>query len=257
MTQSALDLSGRTAVVSGAGNGLGRASALALGRAGAHVVCVDLDAEAAAATAAELTQASSAAIDVTDRSAVSTVVARAVADTGRLDVLCNIAGVPGDLASVLELDLASFDRIFAVHFKGALFGCQAALEHMKDHGGGSIINMASGAIDLAIPGTASYAVSKAAIVMLTKTLAVEGGPFGVRANAVAPGFVPTALSMVRHSSDEATRQAYLDAWSARAPMQRVGVPEDIAQQVLYLASDAASFVTGQVLRANGGATMPW
>ena len=256
VTDHPFSLAGRTAMVTGAGNGLGRAVALALGAAGAHVLCADKDGRAAAATAADLPLAQSTELDVTDRRDVFAAVKQATDSTGRLDVLCNIAGIPGDVTPVLDLDLASFDRIFAVHFKGTLYGCQAALEVMQRQRSGSIVNMASGAIDLAIPTTASYAVSKAAVVMLTKTLAAEAGPFQIRANAIAPGFVPTALSLVRHN-DDATRQAYLDAWSARAPLQRVGTAEDIAQQVLYLASDAAAFVTGQILRANGGATMPW
>lgn len=256
-----LSLDGRTAFVTGAGAGLGRASALALAAAGAHVVCTDLNAEQAAATAAAIIasggQASHDALDVGDRDAVFASVRRAAAETGRLDVLCNIAGVPGDEQTVAELDPTSFDRIFRIHFKGALFACQAALETMIPAGRGSIINMASSAIDAAFPRTTSYAVAKAALVMMTKTLAAEVGPHGVRANAVAPGFVPTGLSMVRNNSDDQTRQTYLKAWASRTPLQRVGEADDIAHQVLYLASDASAFVTGQILRANGGATMPW
>lgn len=256
-----LSLAGRVAFVTGAGSGLGRASARILAGAGAVVHCADLDgghaAETAALIAADGGTAEAVRLDVTERDAVETAISAAAADLGRLDVLCAIAGVPGDLTTVDELDEDSFDRIFRVHFKGALYGCQAALKVMIPARAGSIITTASSAIDLAVPTVASYAVSKAAVTMLTKTLAAEVGQYGVRANVIAPGFVPTPLSMVRHNTDDATRKSYVDAFAGRAPLGRVGDVEDIARQVLYLASDASSFVTGQIMRANGGATMPW
>ncbi|MCT8173990.1 MULTISPECIES: SDR family NAD(P)-dependent oxidoreductase [unclassified Variovorax] len=258
---NALSLADRTAFVTGAGAGLGRSVARLMAAAGACVVCADIDADAAEATAAEIratgATAHSQGLDVTDREAVRAAVRAACARTGRLDAMCNIAGVPGDGQQVADLDEASFDRVFAVNFKGVLFGSQAALECMTGAKRGAIVNMASSAIDLAFPGSASYSVAKSAVVMFTKTLATEAGPLGIRANVVAPGFVPTRLSMLRNDDDDATRQAYLAAWAQRAPLQRVGDADDIAHQFLYLASDAASFVTGQILRANGGATMPW
>lgn len=260
-TAAPLRLDGRAVFVTGAGNGLGGAIAHLLAAAGASVTCADLDGATAERTAADIDAsdgtARGVALDVTDRAAVLASVDASVAAYGRLDVMCNVAGIPGDHARVVDLDEVSFGRIFAVHFKGVLFGCQAALAHMTPAGRGSIINMASGVIDLSVPGTASYGVAKACTTMLTKVLAAELGPHGIRANAVAPGFVPTTLSLEDHGADEATREAYVAGWAARAPMQTVGKADDIAHQVLYLASDASAFVTGQVLRANGGATMTW
>lgn len=251
-----LSLEGRAAIVTGAGAGLGRAVAALLAGAGARVLCADRDGVAARETAAAIGGAS-ATFDVTDRDAVSAAVEGFARDAGRLDIMCNIAGVASSGDRIEDMGDAAFDHVFDANFKGTLFGCQAALPFMLEAKRGSIVNMASSAIDLAIAGNASYSISKAAVVMLTKVLANEVGGDGIRVNAVAPGFVPTALSLGPVADDAALRGPFLDRWAARAPLGRIGAPDDVAHQFLYLASDAASFVTGQVLRANGGATMPW
>lgn len=249
-----LSLAGRRAIVTGAGAGIGRATATLFASAGAHVLCVDLNAEAAAATAAAIGGAS-ARLDVTDRVAVKQSLGDFAANG--VDILANIAGVASSGECIEMMDRDSFDRIFAVNFKGTLNCIQGVLPAMIEARRGVIVNMVSSAIDLAIPTNASYSISKAAIAMLTKVLANEVGPDGIRVNAVAPGFVPTALSMEAAGPAADDRAAYLDRWSKSAPLGRVGSPEDIARQCLYLASDAAGFVTGQILRANGGMTMPW
>ena len=258
---SLLTLAGKAAFVTGAGAGLGQAVAGAFAAAGAHVLCSDLDGAAAEATAETIRsaggQATAAALNVTDRAAVLHAIEAFAGQAGRLDIQCNIAGVASSGHRIEDMDEDAFDTVFAANFKGTLYGCQAALPFMLAAGRGSIINMASSAIDLAIPTNATYSVSKAAVVMLTKVLANEAGPQGVRVNAVAPGFVPTTLSMGPAPTDPAARSAFVDRWAARAPLGRVGAADDVAQQFLYLASDAAAFVTGQVLRVNGGATMPW
>lgn len=249
-----LSLVGRRAIVTGAGAGIGRATAMLFADAGAHVLCVDRDAEAGAATAAAIGGAA-AALDVADRVAVDRLLGEYAADG--VDILANIAGVASSGERIESMDRATFDRIFSVNFKGTLNCTRTVLPAMIAAQRGAIVNMVSSAIDLAIPTNASYSISKAAVAMLTKVLANEVGPDGIRVNAVAPGFVPTALSMEAAGAAAADRAAYLDRWSKSAPLGRVGSPEDIAQQCLYLVSDAAGFVTGQVLRANGGTTMPW
>ncbi|NIJ35940.1 NAD(P)-dependent dehydrogenase (short-subunit alcohol dehydrogenase family) [Sphingopyxis panaciterrae] len=249
-----LSLAGRRAIVTGAGAGLGRATATLFAAAGAEVLCVDRNRDAAA-EAAEAIGGSFAAVDVIDRLAVREELG-AFAGHG-VDILANIAGVASSGERVEDMNGARFEQIFAINFKGTLFCIQAVLPAMIAARRGAIVNMVSSAIDLAIPTNASYSISKAAVAMLTKVLANEVGPDGIRVNAVAPGFVPTALSMEAAGAVAADRTAYLDRWAKSAPLGRVGSPEDIAQQCLYLASDASSFVTGQILRANGGTTMPW
>lgn len=249
-----LSLSGRRAIVTGAGAGIGRAVATLFASAGAEVLCVDRDGGAAAEVAAGI-GGSSVAIDVADRAGVRHAL-EPFAGQG-VDILANVAGVASSGERVEAMDAAVFERIFAVNFKGTLNCIQAVLPAMIGARRGAIVNMVSSAIDLAIPTNASYSISKAAVAMLTKVLANEVGPDGIRVNAVAPGFVPTALSMEAAGPAAADRAAYLDRWSKSAPLGRVGAAEDIAQQCLYLVSDAAGFVTGQILRANGGTTMPW
>ncbi len=262
---AAFDLGGRVAVVTGAASGIGRASAVLLGAAGAAVLCADLDAAGAEATAAQLEEAGSRAlarrVDVTVPGEVDAVVAEAVAELGRLDVMANVAGIIVQ-APVVDFDDDAFDRIMAVNLRGVFRGCRAAARVMSAQGSGSIVNMASAAIDTPSPGLAGYGMAKAAVVQLTRVLATEMGPLGVRVNAVAPGFVETAMTRRRFTSadgivDEPHRQAVLDAVARTTPLRIVGRPEDIAHAVLYLASDASRFVTGQIVRPNGGVAMPW
>lgn len=257
-----LRLDGKVVILTGSGNGLGRASAIRIASQGAHVVCTDLDQSAAAAVADQVESsggsASAYALDVADRAAVAETVDNAVEKgPGGLHGIVASAGIPGDNASIEDLDLDSFRRIFAVHFRGTLHLIQAGLPHMKASGGGSVVTLASGAIDRPFPGAGAYSMAKASIAMLTKTLAAEVGRDGIRANVVAPGFIPTDLSMVDHDADEDTRERFLRGWARQAPMRTVGIPDDVADQVLYLLSPASAFVTGQTFRANGGATMPW
>ncbi len=262
--RDSFDLGGRVAVITGAGSGIGAASAHMLAAVGATVVCADVSAERAAATVeaieADGGKANAAVCDVSSRDAVEELVQRAVADHGRLDVMGNIAGIIHE-SLVVDTDEADLDRIFATNLKGVFFGCQSAARVMTERGSGSIINMSSGAIDQPAAGIVCYAMAKAAVAQLTKTLAVEIGPLGVRVNAVAPGLIVTGMTS-RHftrpdgSIDEDLKKAFVTPMEERAPLGRVGAPDDIASAVLYLASDASSFMTGQILRPNGGVAMP-
>jgi 3-oxoacyl-[acyl-carrier protein] reductase len=261
------DLSGRVALVTGAGGGIGRACALLLARAGAYVVCADVDAETSAATAAAIGEhtgrvgrANSVALDVSISSVVQTVVDEVVGQHGHLDILANMAGIM-DTSLVIDTTEAAFDRVWSVNFLGTFFCCQAAARHMVQQGRGSIVNTASSSIDIPTPGFVSYAVSKAAVAELTRTLALEVASSGVRVNTIAPGFVHSNMTARYYrnpdgSIDEERRAAVLEKTVQHYPLGILGEPEDIADAVLYLVSDASRYVTGQILRLNGGSAMP-
>ncbi|MFD3841120.1 SDR family NAD(P)-dependent oxidoreductase [Streptomyces sp. NPDC058642] len=253
MTVSAYDLTGRTAFVTGAAGGIGRASAILLAEAGATVHCADRDAQGLHETATLIKGAGGAAhthhLDVTDRDQLH----QAVTSCGRLDVMAAIAGIMHS-SPVLETRDEDLDRVLNVNFKGVLYACQEAARLMlENRTRGSVITMASGAVDTGGPGLLCYGAAKAAVVQLTKTLATEVGRHGIRVNAVAPGWIRTPMT-VRHGEDQERTEALMARMS---PLGRVGEPEDIAHAVLYLASDASSFMTGQILRPNGGVAMPW
>ncbi|MFG2297980.1 SDR family NAD(P)-dependent oxidoreductase [Streptomyces sp. NPDC048603] len=248
------DLTGRTALITGAASGIGRASALLLAEAGAAVHCADRDEKGLHETAGLVTEAGGTAVvhvlDVTDRDRLRA----AVAAAGRVDIVAAIAGIMHTSSVVDTLD-EDLDRVFSVNFKGVLYTCQEAARAMLAAGTpGSIVTMASGAVDAATPGLLCYSAAKAAVVQLTRTLAAETGPHGIRVNAVAPGWIRTPMTG-RHGPEvqEQTEAAMI----RMAPLRRVGEAEDIARAVLYLASDASSFMTGQILRPNGGVAMPW
>ncbi len=259
----AFDLSGRVAVVTGAGSGIGRASAEVLAGAGAAVYCADVREAAAEETAAAIIEegghAVARSVDVAEAREVTDLCEEAAADHGRLDIMCNIAGTMHD-SSILDLTAEDLDRVLGVNLKGSLHGCQAAGRLMVAQGWGSIVNMSSAAVLTPTPGIGAYAVSKAAVVQLTKTMAVEVGKKGVRVNAVAPGFVPTTMTSRYYrrpdgTVDEELMEQVLAPMRKFAPLRRVGDPADIAFCVLYLASDASSFLTGQSLSPNGGVAM--
>lgn len=254
MAVSAYDLTGRTAFVTGAASGIGRASAVLLAQAGATVHCADRDEMGLHGTASLVKDAGGTAhthpLDVTDHEQLR----RAVASCGHLDILAAVAGIMHS-SPVLETRDEDLDRVLNVNFKGVLYACQEAARLMIARGTrGSIVTMASGAVDTGGPGLLCYGAAKAAVVQLTKTLATEVGRYGIRVNAVAPGWIRTPMTD-RH--DEET-QAHTEALMSRmSPLKRVGEPEDIAHAILHLASDASAFTTGQILRPNGGVAMPW
>jgi 3-oxoacyl-[acyl-carrier protein] reductase len=261
----AYDLSGRVAVLTGGASGIGRATAQTLASVGATVVLGDIDEKGAQDTADGIIADGGTALavrtDVTQRTDVDALVERAAGEYGRVDIMANIAGVPHN-KMVTEVTDDEFERILAINLKSVFYGCQAAMRVMVPQESGNIVNISSGAIDTPAPALACYGMTKAAVAMLTKTLAVEAGPKGIRVNALAPGIILTGFS--RHNFvddtgevDEEKFQAYKKRFGAMAPLGRVGTPEDIANAILYLVSDAASFVTGQIIRPNGGVAMPW
>src|SRR6266576_2047288 len=207
-----------------------------------------IDEKGAQATADEIGSRGGTALplrtDVTKRSDIDALVDRAAGDYGRVDIMGNIAGIPHNqmVADVTDED---FERILAINLKSVFYGCQAALRVMTPQKSGSIINISSGAIDTPAPTLACYAMTKAAVAMLTKTLAMEAGQAGIRVNALAPGVILTNFSR-QHFVDadgtvnEERLQQYKQRFGAMSPLGRIGTPEDIAWTILYLVSDAAS-----------------
>lgn len=261
MTDAAFRLDGRNAIVTGAGSGLGQAMAIRLADAGASVVCADIVADRAAETADKIRanggSARPATVDVTQRRQVEEL----VASVDGLDVMCNNAGIINDLA-VVDVTEAELDRIFAVNFRGVFWGCQAAARAMAARGRGAIINTTSGAVDTPAPNIVCYATSKAAVAQLTKTLAMEMATKGVRVNAIAPGPVDTRITDRHYTNpdgtvDPARHEALIAGMTAMVPMGVMGEADDMAYAAVYLASDAARFVTGQTIHPNGGIAMPW
>jgi 3-oxoacyl-[acyl-carrier protein] reductase len=259
------DLAGRVAVITGAGSGIGKATAVTLARAGATVVCADIDGEAAQLTADSIAQGGAQAravrTDVTSRGDVDALVDHAHEEFGRLDVMGNVAGVPHN-KMIADTSDEEFERILAINLKSVFYGVQAALRVMVPQKSGNIVNLSSGAIDTPAPTLGCYGMTKAAVAMLTKTAAVEAGPHGIRVNALAPGVIHTNFS--RHNfvdgDDNVVPEKvdqYKQRFGAMAPLGRVGEAQDVADAILYLVSDAASFMTGQILRPNGGVAMPW
>ena len=262
---SAFDLTGKVAVLTGAASGIGRSTTRLLAAAGATVVIGDIDGNGLAAVAAELADRDQPAVamqtDVSKASDVDALVARATKEFGRLDIMANIAGI-ANVRAIVDITDDEMERIIGINYKSVLFGCRAALRVMIPQKSGNIVNVASGIIDSGAAGYALYGSTKSAVTMLTKVAAQEGGPHGIRANAIAPGMILTAFSTPRLVDEEGNIveekvQAYKDFAAQSSSLRRHGTPEDVAWSILYAVSDAASFVTGQILRPNGGTSMPW
>ncbi|MFJ3212586.1 SDR family NAD(P)-dependent oxidoreductase [Streptomyces flaveolus] len=259
------DLSGKVAVVTGAAGGVGRGCAEILAAAGAYVVAADVK-DATGTT--EIVKArggdgEAVLLDVTDKGAFDALAADVAVRKGSLDVLVNNAGIQRR-STALEFPAEDIDAIVEVNFKGVLFGCQAAGRIMLEQGSGSIVNIASEAIDRPAPQILAYAGTKAAVRQMTRNFAIEWGSAGVRVNTVAPGWMLTPLTKQLNvadvegaATDEEALRTRMESRAAMSPMGRTGTPADVAYAVLYLASDASSWVTGQAIRLNGGASMPW
>ncbi len=263
--QDLFDLSGQVAVLTGVASGIGKASALMLSDAGATIVGGDIDEAGAQATADEIKTSGGTAVvqrvDVTKRADVDALVDRAQSEFGHVDIMGNIAGIPHN-KMVADCTDEEFERILAINLKSVFYGCQAAIRHMIPQGSGNIVNIASGAIDTPAPTLACYGMTKAAVTMLTKTLATEVGRHGIRVNAIAPGMILTNFSTHNFTDADGNvvpekLEQYHKRASAMAPLGRAGEAEDVARSFLYLVSEAAAFVTGQIERPNGGVSMPW
>jgi len=247
----------QTAIVTGAAHGFGRAIAHAFAREGAAVWACDMNTEGLSETARLAQQdgltIQTRAVDVGDSAAVSAFVAEVVAATGRIDVLVNNAGgVRGQVGRPIEeISPSDWQAIFAVNVDGAFFFAQAAAPHMKAQQSGRIVNISSGAgLGISLTGIQAYASAKAAQIGLTRQLAHELGAWGITVNNVAPGFVrsnPTTERQWQSYGEEGQRKL-IDGIA----LKRLGTPEDIANAVLFFASDQAGWITGQILSVDGG-----
>ena len=249
MSEPGWGLEGKTAVVTGAGSGIGQATAAALDRAGMTVIAADLDPDAAQRTAAEGRAMHAAAVDVRDEQSVIALIGRTREIAGRLDILVNVAGI-GSTTATTDTPVEVWENVFAVNARGTFLCCKHALEPMIEQRAGVIVNMASVAGLVGLRNRAAYCASKGAVIAFTRALAVDHVSDGVRVNCVCPGTVDTPW--VQRLVDDAGES--LDQLRARQPMGRLGTPEEVAQAVLYLVSDAGRFVTGSSLVIDGGLT---
>jgi 3-oxoacyl-[acyl-carrier protein] reductase len=250
MIETEGELSGRVAIVTGAAQGMGRAVAERLAAAGAATVVVDRQREKIEALAAKLrgrgAEARASALDVADEGQVRAFVAAVLAELGRVDVLVNCAGIIFP-TRFHELTVEEWDRVIGVNLRATFLLMREVYPHMRARGSGSIVNFSSTAgLTVSTLGGAHYTASKHAVMGLTKAVAREGGPFGVRVNAVCPGLIDT--EMVRGTID----RARIEEYEAAFPIRRLGTPEEVAELVLFLASDRSAYVTGVGVNISGG-----
>lgn len=244
-------LDGKTAIITGAASprGLGKATALLFAQHGARVVILDLDADQAAAAAADLPGSghTSAVCDVTDKDACDAVCADLIHTLGRVDILVNNAGITQPL-KLMEIAPEHYDAVLDVNLRGTLYMSQAVIPHMRDRGQGAIVNMSSVSAQRGggIFGGPHYSAAKAGILGLTKAMARELAPDGVRVNAICPGFIATDITAGK-LTDEMRAQVL-----AGIPMGREGTAADVAGCCLFLASDLSAYVTGSEVDVNGG-----
>lgn len=252
-------LQDRVAVITGAASGIGQATAVRFAEEGAHVVIADLPSQATGAqeTVARVQalgrRAEVVAIDVTQEAQVEEMAEAAVAAFGRIDILVAAAGITHDPRGpaglpMLELPTTAWQRLFDVNLTGVMFSNRAVARRMiAGNVRGSIINLASGAARRTRPGMVTYSITKAGVWMLTRGLALELAPYGIRVNAIGPGPVASPMTYRLYGNPEA-----VDAVGSKLPLGRAGQPLDVANTALFLASDESSFYTGSILHPDGG-----
>ena len=257
MTDRKGRVEGKVALVTGAASGLGAAAARRLASEGAKVVLTDISADAGRAVADQLEDAGGTAMfsahDVSDQGEWDRVVGEALRRFGRLDILVNNAGVSGGLQELMTLDLEAWRRVLAVNLDGVFLGLRFAGPAIARSGGGSIINISSILGKVGMAGAAAYCASKGGVALLTKAAALEWAPLGIRVNSVHPGYIETPMvSGALQQAENANEMR--DMIVSRHALARFGVPREIADAVLFLASDESSFMTGAELVVDGGYT---
>jgi len=250
-------LAGKVALVTGAASGLGAATAQALAKAGAAVMLSDLSITAGEAVAAEIVasggRAAFIAHDVTSEDDWAAAVTATTTAFGRLDILVNNAGIVGNQLDLMTHSLADWRRILAVNLDGVFLGMRAVGSTMAAQGSGSVINLSSILGKVGMANTSAYCASKGGVLMLTKAAAVEWAPLGIRVNSVHPGFIDTPMvADALHAAENGNEMR--SAIIAAHPLGRLGVPREIADAIVFLASDEASFMTGAEMVVDGGYT---
>ena len=242
-----LDLNGRVALITGASRGIGKAIAEAFANAGTHVVCVSRSAADVQAVADTLPNASAAACDVSSTAGFTDLINNIVGEHGRLDILVNNAGITRD-GLIMRMKEDDWNMVLDINLKGAFNGIKAVTRTMMKQRSGRIINISSVVGLTGNAGQANYAASKAGLIGLTKSIAKELSSRGITVNCIAPGYIAT--DMTAELSD-----AIKEDLEKQIPLGRIGNPEDIANAVLFLASDEASYITGQTITVDGGIVM--
>jgi 3-oxoacyl-[acyl-carrier protein] reductase len=242
-------LDGKTALVTGAGSGIGKCIAETYAREGARVALADINGEAAKSAARTIgNNAIALRFDVSKKADIDGVVGETVAAFGALDILVNNAGTTHVNKPMLEIDEAEYDRIFAINVKGVFLACQAVVPVFRRRGGGVIINIGSTAGLRPRPGLSAYNATKGAVHVLTKSLAVELAPDGIRVCAIAPVATETTLLPSFLGPAPGMREKFI----ATIPLGRLALPQDIADAALFLASAEAKFITGNIMEVDGG-----
>ena len=249
-------LKDKVAIITGAGSGIGEATAVLFAREGARVALADIDAGRLKAVAKRIAEAGGTAItkktDVSDENQVKVLVALVLKSFLKVDIVCNIAGVAGDLASLDQQDKAVWQRLYDVNVMGAVYTTKHVCMHMQERKCGAIVNISSVAGLRSGAGGNAYSASKAALINFTQTAACDLGGFNIRVNAVCPGLIETG--MTRPIFDYARKSGKEWKLGSRCELRRYGKPEEVARVILFLASDDASYVTGQALPVDGGNT---
>jgi|HigsolmetaAR204D_1030405.scaffolds.fasta_scaffold00003_7 NAD(P)-dependent dehydrogenase (short-subunit alcohol dehydrogenase family) len=240
------DLAGKVAVITGAGSGIGKATAVMFGKLGASVVCADI--KGYEETAAEIRQSGGKAIgihlDVSKWDQWTALMEKTEAEFGTVDALCGIAGI-SEATNIIDLTEEQFDRMMDVNVKGVFFGMKAVLPGMLKKGAGKIVNVASLAAHCGLAGLPSYSASKGAVVSMSRQVAMDYAKHNIQVNVISPGIIATPI--LENNSPEMTK-----AFTAATPAGRLGKPEEIASMIAFLCSEASNFTTGQAILVDGG-----